>query len=86
MVLSEFRLTNESTELVLLLLAVTPLESQPGAPRAEPFSLEFVGPANPRLDQGTYSMTHQDLGAIDIFIVPIGVANGGGVRYEAVFN
>jgi hypothetical protein len=46
------------------------------------FSLVFSGP--PVLGQGTYRLTHAELGELDLFLVPIG-RDGEVVRYEAAF-
>ena len=48
------------------------------------FSLLFRGPVDPFLSQGTYRLDHAELGALDIFLVPIG-PDAEGMRYEAVF-
>jgi hypothetical protein len=53
-----------------------------GQPRAA-FSLVFWGP--PALPQGMYRVHHPTLGALDIFMVPIG-PDARGPRYEAIFN
>lgn len=47
----------------------------------EPFSLLFTGPATPTLPQRTYRLTQPRLGAVEIFLVPIGPG-----RYEAIFT
>ena len=61
-------------------------EPHPG-PRAEPFSAYFLGPRNPALPQRIYRVTHDPLGAFDLFLVPIGPdPKLGGMLYEAVFN
>lgn len=49
------------------------------------FSLVFSGPANPFLPQRIYLFEHDQLGAFDLFIVPIGKEQNG-FRYEAIFN
>ena len=46
------------------------------------FSLVFRGQAG--LPQGTYRLTHPDLGDLDVFLVPIG-RDGDETRYEAAF-
>jgi hypothetical protein len=51
----------------------------------EPFSLVFAGPAAPVLPQSIYRLENDDLGALEIFLVPIG-RDAGGTRYEAAFN
>jgi hypothetical protein len=56
------------------------------------FSLVFRGPATPALPQGTYRLTHPELGELAMFLVPLGPDPRGdgpgdaqGMRYEAVF-
>jgi hypothetical protein len=72
----------ETIELVLR--SATPgVATATGAPR-EPFSLLFVGPADPVLPQATYVLTHATLGELAIFLVPVG-RDAESVRYEAVF-
>jgi hypothetical protein len=56
----------------------------PAGQQRRQFSLVFLGPAEPVLPQMIYGLDHQDLGHLDLFLVPIGPA-GGGMRYEAVF-
>ncbi len=48
------------------------------------FSVVFRGPPTPVLPQGSYPMTHDGLGELALFIVPIG-PDTEGMRYEAVF-
>lgn len=50
-----------------------------------PFSLVFLGPAEPVMPQAIRRLEHPSLGELEIFLVPIG-KNAEGVRYEAVFN
>ena len=49
------------------------------------FSLLFHGPADPLLPQATYHFQHGSLGAMEIFIVPLGRDEHSAV-YEAVFG
>jgi uncharacterized protein DUF6916 len=51
----------------------------------ERFSVFFKGPGKPLLAQQTYSLSNEGMGTIDLFLVPIGLDEGG-FRYEAVFN
>ena len=52
-----------------------------------PFSVVFLGSAQPVLPQGIYEIKRDDFGPFDIFIVPVGLDTGSeGIRYEAVFN
>lgn len=55
------------------------------APRPEPFSLIFIGPPDRVLPQRIYPLEHDQLGTLEIFIVPIGPDHRG-MRYEAAFN
>lgn len=59
------------------------------------FSVFFSGPGPLVLPQRTYRLRHDELGELELFLVPIGVEAvraGGGqepgtlVRYQAVFN
>jgi hypothetical protein len=68
-----------SDAFVAELVEVTEIPSEPGG-RA-PFSLVFEGGPTPPLPQGIYSVEHNDLGALEVFLVPIAVD-----RYEAVFT
>lgn len=51
----------------------------------EEFSIIFLGPANTYLGQGTRSLTHEQMGHFELFIVPI-AQDQKGFYYEAVFN
>ena len=50
-----------------------------------PFSIVFLGPRDPILPQRIYRLEHDELGTLDLFLVPIG-RDDAGVRYEAVFT
>ena len=49
------------------------------------FSLIFSGPADRLLAQQMYRFEHPQIGAFDLFIVPIGREEGR-LRYQAIFN
>ena len=51
----------------------------------ERFSAFFDGPGEVQLPQGVYSLSHDQMGQFEIFLVPI-ARNESGFRYEAVFN
>lgn len=53
--------------------------------REEPFSLVLAGPRAPLLPQATYALRHPALGAVEVFLVPIG-QDAESTRYEATFN
>ncbi len=61
------------------LVEVTEIAREPGG-RA-PFSLVFRGGPDPPLPQRIYRVEHDELGALEIFLVPIAPD-----RYEAVFT
>ncbi|HEX7278249.1 MAG TPA: hypothetical protein VF255_01370 [Solirubrobacterales bacterium] len=67
----------------LILAEAAAQDAGPHAPRP-PFSLLFQGPADPLLPQGTYRFQHGSLGALEIFIVPLGRDEHGSV-YQAVY-
>lgn len=53
--------------------------------RQRQFSLVFLGPLDAPILQGIYRVEHDDLGNLDLFLVPI-ARDDKGVRYEAIFN
>jgi hypothetical protein len=92
---TRFRLTGGSppgsveTELVEVTEHGT---SAPGSFRA-PFSVLFHGPLEPVLPQGIYRLEHEQLGTLELFIVPVGPDEPRvpgqaptAMRYEAVFG
>jgi hypothetical protein len=51
----------------------------------ERFSLYLYGPADIYLPQSIYTLEHERMGEIELFLVPIGL-DARGYRYEIVFN
>jgi uncharacterized protein DUF6916 len=51
----------------------------------ERFSILFLGPREPLLNQGIYAFDHDQMGGFTLFIVPIR-RDEDGALYEAVFN
>lgn len=86
---SQFRLDFDSGETVMLTLTrVDKLMDKNAHPRMtrDTFALIFTGPLDQFLQQNTYAMQHEVLGApIVLFIVPV-AKNDDGFQYEAVFN
>ena len=87
-----FRVLLESGErLELELVEIAPLASvAPGdrarpSARPDPFSIEFKGPRDKALAQGTVQVEHDEMGTFDLFLVPVG-EDQEGRQYEAVFN
>jgi len=60
--------------------------SRPAELRQEPFSLLFRTPAGALHPQRIYTLKHRKLGAMDVFLVPIGPPLPDAVIYEAVFD
>ncbi len=80
---SKFRMNyGDSQTAELELVSVTDVGS---SERQKQFSLVFLGPLEAPISQGIYQVEHDKLGALDLFLVPIGRDNSG-VRYEAIFN
>jgi hypothetical protein len=75
-----FTLSDSSGTLELELVDVTELGSATPEQRA-PFSIVFRGPHSPSLPQRIYRLEHGELGAFELFLVPIGPG-----EYEAVFT
>lgn len=55
-----------------------------GAARPQ-FSLVFRGGPDPPVAQRIYRLEHEELGTLELFLVPIG-PDQAGQRYEAVFT
>ena len=53
--------------------------------RRTPFSLSFRTSLTAPLPQGIYPVVHDELGAHEIFLVPVG-PDGKGMVYEAIFT
>ena len=66
-------------------LELTSVKDVGSSPRQIQISLLFQGPDNVPIAQGIYTLEHDKLGALDIFLVPIG-KDAKGVQYQAIFN
>jgi hypothetical protein len=78
-----FTIGAEPAGTALVLHSALKLGEWPGG--RQPFSLTFRGPIEPVLAQAIYRLEHAELGALEIFIVPIG-NDAAGTLYEAVFT
>jgi hypothetical protein len=64
---------------------------EPGAPAVDdsghrtPFALDLRGPVDPILPQRMYRLENETVGALDLFIVPVG-RTPAGTDYEAIFT
>lgn len=54
-------------------------------PQQEQFAIEFRGPLDIFLEQGTWSFSHKEMGQFELFLVPIR-RDEQGFYYEAIFN
>ena len=80
---SKFRLQLDGSNwLELELIEVSELKALRGQ---EMFSIEFRCRSNEVLPQRIYRLEHENLGQLDLFLVPIR-KDEQGVYYEAVFN
>jgi len=79
-----FRFASEATTPFEVELIDVSEMGSPGAQRSQ-FSLVFRGGPSPPLPQGIHGLEHEDLGRLDLFLVPIG-PDAEGQRYEAVFT
>ena len=82
----DFALREADVPDMALRLSEAVLLKVPGLPGVRPpFTLVFVADDARVLPQKIYRLEHAALGALDIFLVPVGKDNSG-VSYEAVFN
>ena len=84
-----FRIDADGTPVDVELIEVTDLTSR-GGPEAgkrerAPFSIVFRGPREPVPPQRIYRLEHAEIGAFELFLVPIG-PDAQGMRYEAIFT
>ncbi len=77
-----FTLTAQSGQVDLKLAEVSELRE---TPRHRAFSLVFVVPAGYFVDQGLYDLQNERLGAMQLFLVPIGTRENC-QELESVFN
>lgn len=55
------------------------------SPALDQFSVFFRGPLSPVMQQHTAKLEHEQLGSLELFLVPIG-PDEKGMRYQAVFS
>jgi hypothetical protein len=86
-----FRIPLQGDQAIELELTVArslfdPYAGRPGPRTARvPFALELKGPLTPVLPQQIYPLEHATLGRHELFMVPVGPAQGG-MRYEVIFT
>src|SRR2546429_8049401 len=83
---SRFKLTLQDQNLELELIEVKAYLPQANEQSGmERFSIYFHGPVKIRLPQSVYRLEHEQMGELEIFLVPVSQKEKG-FRYEAVFN
>jgi hypothetical protein len=75
----------EAGTFELELIAATPARNPGPEGTRHPFTVEFLGPADPVAAQQTVRLNNERLGELEIFIVPVG-RDDSGTAYEAVFS
>jgi hypothetical protein len=81
-----FQIGDGRSSLQATLAEANDLREVQGAGRqSRQFSLVWRAAMEPVLPQMIYTVTHPSLGAMDLFLVPIG-PDAQGMRYEAVFT
>ena len=75
---------NETRVELRLASAAKAMESEAAKLPRHPFSLLFVGPKSFHLQQRMYPLTHDALGTLEMFLVPVGEQNEL-FLYEAAF-
>jgi hypothetical protein len=76
---------NPTQTLDLQLVAVNDLATRSEQLSRVPFSLHFRGPTTPWAQQHIYRLENEKLGALEMFLVPVG-PDAKGMIYEAVFS
>jgi hypothetical protein len=75
----------EQRSIDVELVEASALGATTATPRRQPFSLVFRAAGGELVPQRIYRVEHEQMGALDIFLVPIG-PDGRGMRYEAIFT
>jgi hypothetical protein len=78
--------SGERLELRFVLERAEAVASPPAPEARQPFALRFRLPFATVLPQRIYALRHEQLGTLEIFLVPIGRDGEEAVRYEAVFS
>lgn len=72
----------EGHDVVLELKEVSEIRERP---HQQAFSIVFLAPESQFIEQGLYDLRHEGLGAMQLFLVPVGMKEGRRLL-EAVFN
>ncbi len=55
-------------------------------PGQESFSMLFKGPKEPVMQQMTYKISHEKMGQLNLFLVPINYHKQDGMYYQSIIN
>ena len=75
---------DQTVDLKLIEVQALPTEGRNPDWR-DPFSLLFLGTSDALLQQGLYTVLHEQLNEVQLFLVPI-AQDEQGIRYESIFN
>lgn len=81
-----FTVVGDVGEVPLTLTSVHREPEQPHAPRPDPFSLTFAAPEGYGFTQGMFTLRHDALGTLALFLIPRAPLADRLPRLEAVFN
>lgn len=73
---------DENTNVDLELVSVSDIKLYP---EQEEFGVEFRGPLQMFLGQGSHNFSHEEMGQFELFVVPVR-QDDQGFYYEAIFN
>jgi hypothetical protein len=77
--------SGDAPAVEMRLSEATALGDAPEGTSRAPFSILFHGPADPTLPQAVYRFEHDELGALELFVVPV-EPDAAGPRYQAIFS
>jgi hypothetical protein len=80
----KFRLVEAGTEIALELIEVSQTRSARGGEKRAPFILQFKSSPGAMRPQGIFRIEHEELGAIEVFAVPVS-ADESGCCYDVIF-
>lgn len=80
-----FEMVVDDRRVPLVLAELASLGDRSTIGKREPFSLLFHAPVDALYPQRIYTLEHERLGTMDLFLVPLG-PEGDAMRYEAVFT
>jgi hypothetical protein len=84
---ARFRVTGEPVSPEIELVNVSEFPGSGDTAFRKPFSVLFHGPLDTVLPQGIHRLEHEHLGALELFMVPVGPDEAAtAMRYEAVFG